>query len=648
VGFARCLSVALLLLGARPALAADAAGPPPLRLFGQLPTISTITLSPDGSRWAALVGTDESAQIQVRQLADGKLLSVTPAEKAKVRDVMWVGNDHVVVTISATAGLADLDFGAKREWFLLLDLDLASDKGWRTLLGGINGAMNVAAGAPTDVIRDGKPLLVVPGIEFKGNRGVRSLLEVNLKTRFARIAESGTLETIDWMVGLDGRPVARVDYNQQTGQWKLLRERQGLFSTIYEEKAPQDPPNLISFGRSTSSLLISRKHDGDYGDFELNLADGKLTGPHPELAGDRVFLDRATGTVIGTVDVGLERADYRFFAAADQALWRGLSKAFPGEQVRLASWSTDRQTAILEVEGPKNGLSLWTLDRRTGRAEFLADKYAGLGPEQLSPVKAFTYKAADGMEIPAYHTLPRGRAAKGLPLVVLPHGGPAARDLPGFDWWAQALASRGYAVLQPQFRGSDGFGAAHLEAGYGQWGRKMQTDVSDGVRHLVADGTVDAKRVCIAGASYGGYAAMAAVTVEQGVYRCASAIAGVSDLRRMLSFERRQTGGSNNLTLRFWQRFMGAGSVSDPSLDAVSPARLADRVAVPLQLIHGKDDTVVPLEQSRMMRDAMEKAGKPVDYLELAGEDHWLSRPATRIAMLEALVAFLEKHNPPN
>jgi dipeptidyl aminopeptidase/acylaminoacyl peptidase len=640
------LSVALVLLGPRPAFAAETAGLSPLRLYGQLPTISNISLSPDGSRWTALVGNEDSAQIQVRRLSDGTLLSVTPAEKAKVRDVMWVGNDHVVATISSTASVADLDNGAKREWYMLLDLDLASDKGWRTLLGGIKGAMNVAAGAPTAVERDGKPFLVVPGIEFKGYRGVRSLLEVNLKTRFGRIAESGTPETIDWLVGGDGRPVARVDYNQESGLWKLLQARNGQFFRLYEEKALQDRPSLVSFGRSTATLLINRKHEGGYGDFELNLADGKLTGPHPELAGDRVLLDSATGTVTGTIDIGLERTEYTFLVPADQALWRGLSKAFPGEQVRLASWSTDRKTVILEVEGPKNGLSLWTLDRRTGRASFLADRYTGLGPEQLNPVTAFTYKAADGMAIPAYLTLPRGRTAKGLPLVVLPHGGPAARDMPGFDWWAQALASRGYAVLQPQFRGSDGFGLAHLEAGYGQWGRKMQSDLSDGVRHLAGEGTIDARRVCIVGASYGGYAAMAGVTVEQGVYRCASAVAGVSDLRRMLSFERRDSGGGNTITLRFWQRFMGASSLSDPSLDAVSPARLAERLTVPLQLIHGKDDTVVPIEQSRLMADAMRKAGKPVDYLELAGEDHWLSRAPTRIAMLEAMVAFLERHNP--
>ncbi|WP_164156508.1 alpha/beta hydrolase family protein [Sandarakinorhabdus rubra] len=645
---ARLLLFALCIVAARPVLAADTAGPPPLRLFGQLPAISSIKLSPDGRRWAAVFDAEDSAQVQVRRLADGELLSVAPAEKAKLRNVMWVGNDHVVVTISTTTAVTNLNFGAKGEWFQLLALDLAKDKRWRPLLGGIENAMNVAAGAPTDVLRDGKPFVFVPGWEFKGTRGVISLFEVNLKSMTSRIVESGNVYTVDWLVGPDGRPAARVDYDQESGQWSLFGARDGRLTRLYAEKALQDPPSLISFGRSPGTLLINRRQAEGGADFELNLADGTLTGPHPELAGDRVVLDRVSKTVIATVDTGLDRSDYRFFSPADQALWRAIAKAFPGEQVRLASWSADRKTAMLEVDGPTNGLSLWTLDRASGRAEFMVDVYTGLGPEQLSPVKSFTYKAADGLAIPAYLTLPRGRAPKGLPLIVLPHGGPASRDVPGFDWWAQALASRGYAVLQPQFRGSDGFSTTLLEAGYGQWGRKMQTDLSDGVRHLVGEGTVDTGRVCIVGASYGGYAAMAGVTVEQGVYRCASAIAGISDLRRMLASERREAGDSNTLTLRFWQRFMGASSVTDRSVDAYSPALLAGRVSVPLQLIHGKDDTVVPIAQSRAMADAMRKAGKPVEVLELAGEDHWLSRPVTRIAMLEALVAFLEKHNPPN
>jgi len=218
--------------------------------------------------------------------------------------------------------------------------------------------------------------------------------------------------------------------------------------------------------------------------------------------------------------------------------------------------------------------------------------------------------------------------------------------MPGFDWWAQALASRGYAVLQANFRGSTGYGAEFLEAGYGEWGRKMQTDLSDGVRHLAGQGMIDPSRVCIVGGSYGGYAAMAGPTLDRGVYRCAVAVAGVSDLRRMVAHEADTGGRRDSEAVRYWNRFMGAERLGDRSLDERSPARLAQQADAPILLLHGRDDTVVPIEQSRLMASALRRANKPFEFIELAGEDHWLSRAETRQKMLAETVRFLQANNP--
>jgi dipeptidyl aminopeptidase/acylaminoacyl peptidase len=216
----------------------------------------------------------------------------------------------------------------------------------------------------------------------------------------------------------------------------------------------------------------------------------------------------------------------------------------------------------------------------------------------------------------------------------------------GFDWWAQALASRGYAVLQANFRGSTGYGRDFLEAGYGEWGRKMQTDLSDGVRWLAAEGIIDPERVCIVGASYGGYAAMAGLALDGEVYRCGVSVGGVSDLRRMVNWEARLERQRDTQTIRYWNRFMGAARLNDRAVDDLSPAFLAASVDSPLLLIHGKDDTVVPIEQSRIMAEALRRAGKPVELVELPGEDHWLSRSETRRQMLIETVRFLEANNP--
>src|SRR5436190_6542198 len=202
------------------------------------------------------------------------------------------------------------------------------------------------------------------------------------------------------------------------------------------------------------------------------------------------------------------------------------------------------------------------------------------------------------------------------------------------------MASRGYAVLQVNFRGSEGLGMSLLEAGYGQWGRKMQTDLSDGVRYLTKEGIVDPKRVCIVGASYGGYAALAGAAFDPGVYRCAASVAGPSDLRRMVI-------RSGDAARRYWTRFMGAEDIRDPHLAEVSPAAHVDQIKIPILLVHGRDDTVVPLEQSRFMAEALEHAGKPVEFVVQPGADHWLSRGDTRLQTLEAVVSFLEKNNTP-
>ncbi|PZQ60902.1 MAG: hypothetical protein DI570_13530 [Phenylobacterium zucineum] len=321
-----------------------------------------------------------------------------------------------------------------------------------------------------------------------------------------------------------------------------------------------------------------------------------------------------------------------------------MKAGFKGDRLSLESWSQDRRKIVVLADSPVEGPAYALVDMATRKADWLGGRYQKLVAEDIAPVRPVRFKAKDGLDLTGYLTTPYGSAGKNLPLIVFPHGGPAARDEPGFDWWAQAMASRGYAVLQVNYRGSDGFGWPFLEAGFGEWGRKMQTDLSDGVRHLAAQGVIDPKRVCIVGASYGGYAALAGAAIDTGVYRCAVAVSGLSDLKRFVTWSRTQDGVS---AVRWWTRFMGAEAARDPALTEISPAAQVARVDIPVLLIHGRDDTVVPLEQSQIMADALAKAGKPHELIVQAGEDHWLSRGETRLQTLTATMAFVEKHNPP-
>jgi dipeptidyl aminopeptidase/acylaminoacyl peptidase len=286
---------------------------------------------------------------------------------------------------------------------------------------------------------------------------------------------------------------------------------------------------------------------------------------------------------------------------------------------------------------------LFDANERTAKA--IGAAYPALDGVRLAPRLPYTYKARDGVEIPGYLTRPLGVEGP-APLVLLPHRGPTDRDVEGFDWLAHFLASRGYAVLQPNYRGSSGYGRAWEDAGHGGWGiGVMQHDLTDGVAAVVAAGVADPERICIVGASYGGYAALAGAVFTPELYRCAAAINGISDLRDMYTlYIGRRDGRSAAMT--YWERSMGIENVRSPRemLDAASPAEHAGQAKAPVLLIHGRDDAVVPVGQSKKMERALRDAGKTAQLIELEGEDHWLSEATTRLQTLEALDAFLAQH----
>ena len=307
--------------------------------------------------------------------------------------------------------------------------------------------------------------------------------------------------------------------------------------------------------------------------------------------------------------------------------------------------SANHSRILVTVLGPTEGYAYYIADIAEHFTRRVGAIYPGV--TETAEVRKIDYPATDGLRIPAYLTLPVGRPAKNLPLIAFPHGGPEARDRLGFDWWAQALASQGYAVLQPNFRGSN-LDASWVKAGYGEWGRKMQTDISDGVRALAEQGVIDPARVCIVGASYGGYAALAGVSLQSGIYRCAVAVAPISDPTSMRKWISRREGGPGP-SVRYWDRFLGVeGKGVDEQLNAVSPLQHAAQVSVPVLLIHGKEDSTVPYEQSTEMASALKRAGKSVELVSLKTEDHYLSQSATRLQMLKTSVDFLKKYNPPD
>ena len=644
------VATAGLVMAAAVCAGAASAEVPPLSVYGRLPNVEQIEISPDGAKLAIAVTDGENRMLTIREAAEsGKLITAMKFGENKLRGVQWAGPEHVLVTTSSTAEVYGVA-GPKREYFMAFDFNLVTKK-QRLLINNQENAMNIVLASPDVRVIDGVPFAFAQGIHFVDNYGQNTLYKINLKTGATRALDSGgSQDTDQWLVAPDGQPLAQSVYDEKQGAWSLKIKADRGWTTAEKAVSKLGSQGLSGLGRDGRSVLVwfDDENDADKSYLREYAPDGShVTVPGSEKFDSLIHAPDGSSLVGGLSLVGDERR-YTFFDAKLQTSWNAVVKAFPGDRVSLASWSDDKRQLVVEVDSPTQGPAYALVDLNAKSARFLTEVYLGLTPEGVSKVEPIKYKAADGLEISGYLTLPNGKDPKNLPLVVLPHGGPKIRDTPDFDWWSQALASRGYAVLRPNFRGSDGFGYSFVKAGFGQWGKAMQTDLSDGVRYLAKQGTIDPKRVCIVGGSYGGYAALAGATLDRGVYRCAASIAGLADLKRFVMDRNRLYDGGNNSTARFWLEFMGADGLKDPDLAAISPAKLADKVEIPMLLIHGKDDTVVPYVQSTLMADAMKKAGKPVELVTLPSEDHWLSRGATRLQMLTSVVGFLEKNNPPN
>jgi dipeptidyl aminopeptidase/acylaminoacyl peptidase len=639
-----CLAL-FVALGVGP-VAAQAAD---LAAYGKLPFIEDVGLSPDGKFLATIETNGEQRRVIVRNLDTKAVLMAVDAGARKVRSLEWADSQNLIMVTTTTTNLATANIRATLgDYAFGLVLNIPN-RTQRPLLGKRSEeSLNTVDGRVVVRTENGQTIAYVPGVSFKDGQGVLSIFKVYIANGVTQLMVTGTVDTDEFQMGPDGRVFAEALHNDRTDQSGLLLRTGAALKPVALPADFKSDLSLIGFSPDGKSLLARYRNASNFSVVAEISPDDGVWKPaayiDPE---DGVMTDHHTDRFMGAVAERGDRLTYQFADPADEKAWKAILAAFPGERVTFDSFSADHKRVVVEDDSPTDGPAYSLIDMTTGKGQVIGEVYKGLTPADISPVRPITYRAADGLRLTGYLTLPKsaGDKPKGLPLVVLVHGGPASRDDLSFDWWSQALAAQGYAVLRVNYRGSSGLGRPFLEAGFGQWGKKMQTDVSDGVRYLAGDGVIDPKRVCIVGASYGGYAALAGAALDKGVYRCAASVAGPADLRKMLITARDDHGQS---TLRYWNRFMGADGVKDPNLAAISPAAHAADIDIPVLLIHGKDDSVVLYEQSQIMADALKKAGKPYEFVTLDSEDHWLSSGATRLKMLQSVVAFLQKNNPSN
>jgi dipeptidyl aminopeptidase/acylaminoacyl peptidase len=640
VGVFRALALACAMaLGGMAAAADPDQAVPTAADFGALPVILQPVISPDGKMIAAR-GIARGTRVVFLFDTDKEHRSVTPIpvpDKYRIEWVRWAGSRRLLVSLSAKTVLFDEEYRMAR--VAVVDLD-----GGKQRFLDLRDGMGVDGDNVIHIDKAGNFVLLSTQPSIYDWPAV---YRIDLATGKATKIVNARDNVWDWYADNDG--VVRAGLATLDGKWWVYYRSKAdadFQRTQRREMAGRDDTRIDRFmvvGNSNIGFAVAAGKTGRFGLYRYDFATDAL--------GERIFenpsvdiddFDLAADGSVRAVFFDDDKPEVAWFDPEMQRLQARLDKALPGHLNRVISASDDKMQMIVWSSSADDPGTFFTYNRKTGHMDGFADSYSTLSGKRLAPMEPVRYKARDGLELRAYLTMPPGRGDKNLPMVVMPHGGPFVRDSWGYDPWAQYLASKGYVVLQPNFRGSTGFGRDFVAKGMGQWGRGMQDDIDDGVKWLAGRGTVDPKRVCIMGASFGGYAAMWAAVRNPEIYRCAISFAGISDVASMLRYDRRSMSATRYF--RDWRsRVQGD---KDFALDTVSPLKQVERMTVPILLAHGEEDDNVPLYQSRRLHEALLKLKRPHEYVVYPKEGHGFSDPVHSTDFLERVGKFLDQHNP--
>lgn len=458
--------------------------------------------------------------------------------------------------------------------------------------------------------------------------GVMALHRVNVNTGSASRIERGGSGTYHWRT-VDGVAVLRHDMNSRgTVETVMVRAPGETEWKMARRTRVREAPDFLWVGAGETPgkvLVIARfDHEDVQSVREMDLTTTALGAPiNPRPGRDVAYgLPDSAGNYLGAAYHG-ERLEYEFVDPALAVHHRALNRFFDNTcNVHLTDVDQARNRFIAYVNGPQEP-GAWFFYDRDARAIVNLGQARDLDPARLGASEVLQVRTRDGATIEAYLTAPPGGAPG--PLVALPHGGPEVRDTLSWDRHVQVLAAQGWWVLRPNFRGSGGYGQIFAQQGWTRWGDRMQDDVEDAVAHAIAAKGLDASKVGIMGTSYGAYAALMGAVKRPDLYKAAVGICGVYDLPDVLAWEDRTDDTPGKPIYEFWTKRIGDRSAMGPALEAASPRRRAGEITCPVLLVHGVDDPVLPLIQSRRMRDALRSAGKPVELVEIedAGHADW-------------------------
>lgn len=617
-------------------------------------------LSPNGKMIAAAIRRQNDDMLVVLDLTTNQKTPVTRINKDAFGDqidvrmgwVVWKTDDRLLLQLQSDSN-EGVDYSRMSQSNLLklgnrlyaVDRDGKNltpmfGKQWTEELVGAFDTSNIAS-----ILRnDPKHILIKVG----GWEG-RSLFKVDVDTGSGKVVEKQKESIIDWWLDTDGNAVGRVEFSAGTmryyrkledGKWKKyysVRYSDMDTKQDFENLGPSNDPNKFYVlarpeGRERIGVYLYDLQKEAFGEPLVENPEYDIQFARPSADGTRLLYH--------CYDINVRVCDF-----ADKnrdEYMRDLRKYFKDSaNVYITDASDDGKIILLHVDGPSDApvYYFYRVDQR--KLEFVGLRQGALKERALPKSAVINYKSRDGQQLTGYLTYPPGgESAKGLPLVLMPHGGPQVRDRLEFNPWVQYLAGRGYAVFQPNFRGSGGFGKTFEYSGHRQWGQKMQDDLGDGVKALVDQGIVDPKRVCIVGASYGGYAALAGATLTPDAYKCAVSIAGVGDLEEFVRWKKKKYGADSDVAAH-WIRALGDPDKDQAAMRAASPSFHIDAVKIPVLLIHGDEDESVPYSQSESFQKLMNKSGRKTELVRLKDSGHGGFSDNTSKVMLSAIGEFL-------
>ncbi|MGL1959488.1 MAG: prolyl oligopeptidase family serine peptidase [Colwellia sp.] len=623
----------------------------PLSAYSALKSKSMLTVSPNGKMIAYRMTDKNKDLFVIVDTTKSKMVSAINIADIQPKKAYFINNKQLLFIASRYQRLAGYKGKYNVNTALVFNID---DKKIKVLLrpGGGIATGQTELGNVVGISNDGN-WAYMPAYVGKENSVLKySLMAVNLKkpSKTPYIHTKGTADTIDYFMHPHTDEVlARERYNNDDNLHSIEVLKDGQWQLVFKEETPYKTKSFNGITDDGKSLVVlenSINQGSVY--YLLSLKSGKLSAPLFVKEGVEIAstLSNINRIIYGVQYAGF-KPEYAFFNKQLKNKLSLIKEDLPNSIIYIVDHTQDWQKTIFYVEG--DGLVGDYLFLENNKIGHVASARAHIPWEQVNNVIEFSFKARDGLTIPTLLTIPNKAIASNekYPAIVFPHGGPESYDTVDFNWLSQYFASRGFLVIQPQFRGSSGFGAEHTLKGRGEWGKKMQDDLSDAVKKLVDMGEIDKNKVCIVGSSYGGYAALAGAAFTPNLYKCAIAINGVSDIDFMMENDRKNYG-KNHWVISYWDDVLKRNKLPDEHLKNISPINFVNKITTPVLLIASLHDKVVNPRQSSRMYDALNDADKKVNYVEIEEEGHHLLNAKSRLQVLQAIDEFIAKYNPVN